>query len=65
MSYSRAKFKKKSSQPKSKRFFDDEEDNYRNPRAIQERQMHLRNKKIQNALRSRDLDVLYEEELEN
>ena len=62
MSYSRAKFKKKNNQPKTKRFFDDEEETFGNARAIQERQIHLRDKRIQNALRSKDISVLYEED---
>jgi len=66
MSYNRAKFKKKNSQPKTKRFYDDEDEVYMNARAIQERQVHLRDKRIQNALRSKDISALYEEdELEN
>lgn len=62
MSYNRAKFKKKNNQPKIKRFYDDEEEMFRNARAIQERQAHLRDKRIQNALRSRDIEALYEED---
>lgn len=59
MSYNRAKFKKKNNQ---KRFYDDEEEMYGNAKAIQERQSHLRNKRIQNALRAKDISALYEEE---
>jgi hypothetical protein len=59
MSYSRAKFKKKNNQ---KRFYDDEEEAFGNARAIEERQMHLRDKRIQNALRSKDISALYDEE---
>jgi hypothetical protein len=62
MSYNRAKFKKKNNQSKTNRFYDDEEDAFRNARAIEERQMHLRDKRIQNALRSKDISVLYEED---
>lgn len=63
MSYNRAKFKKKNSH-KTKRFYEDEEEMFGNARAMQERQTHLRDKRIQNALRSKDISVLYEEELE-
>jgi hypothetical protein len=59
MSYNRAKFKKKNNQ---KRFYDDEEEMYGNVKAMQERQSHLRNKRIQNALRAKDISALYEEE---
>lgn len=64
MSYNRAKFKKKNNyqQPKTKRFYDDEEEAIRNARLIEERKMHLRNKRIQNALRSKDISALYEED---
>ena len=62
MSYSRAKFKKKNNQPKGKRFYDDEEEAIRNARLIEERQMHLRDKRIQNALRSKDISAFYEED---
>lgn len=63
MSYNRAKFKKKNNnQPKGKKFFDDEEEMYGNAKAMQERQVHLRNKRIQNALRAKDISALYEEE---
>lgn len=62
MSYNRAKFKKKNNQPKGKRFYDDEEEMYGNARAIQERQAHLRDKRIQNALRAKDISALYEED---
>lgn len=61
MSYNRAKFKKKNNQ---KRFYDDEEEMYGNARAIQERQAHLRDKRIQNALRAKDIAALYEEDEE-
>jgi hypothetical protein len=62
MSYNRAKFKKKNNQPKTKRFYDDEEEMFGNARAIQERQAHLRDKRIQNALRTKDISALYEED---
>lgn len=62
MSYNRAKFKKKNFQPKGKKFFDDEEEMYGNAKAMQERQAHLRDKRIQNALRAKDITALYEEE---
>jgi hypothetical protein len=63
MSYNRAKFKKKNNtQQKGKRFYDDEEDMFGNARAIQERQAHLRDKRIQNALRTKDISALYEDE---
>jgi hypothetical protein len=62
MSYSRAKFKKKNNQSKGKRFYDDEEEAIRNARLIEERQMHLRDKRIQNALRSKDISAFYEED---
>lgn len=65
MSYNRAKFKKKNNnQPKTRKFYDDEEEMYGNARAIQERQAHLRDKRIQNALRSKDIAALYEEDEE-
>jgi len=63
MSYNRAKFKKKNNnQPKKKKFFDDEEEMFKNARVLQERQAHLRDKRIQNALRAKDISALYEEE---
>lgn len=63
MSYNRAKFKKKNSH-KTKRFYEDEEEMFPNAKAVQERQEHLRNKRIQNAIRSLDIEALYEEDEE-